>query len=162
MSFSKATSRTTIAFVLFVTQYGPTALAQGSGSVDAKELMGSWVAIRIIAMAPVTALTSRESKALVGRKVNYSPSSFRSGGVSSPVKGYTRRTLTEDDFLTQNKLPLAKLGVAVPRVVEIAVDGADGSVADQFGAWVYPVSKDVNVVAFKGVYFELKRVVSSK
>jgi hypothetical protein len=113
-------------------------------------------------MAPVTSLTKGESKELVGRTVTYSPSNFRTGKTSFGVKGYTRRTLTEDEFLTQNKLPLAKIGVARQRVVAIEVHGRDEDVADQFGAWVYSVNNNVNIVAFGGVFFELKRATDVK
>jgi hypothetical protein len=114
--------------------------------------MGSWIVRRVLAMAPVTALTVQESKELVGRAVTYSATSFHTGNVHFRVKSYTSRTMSKDEFFTQNKLSLSKLGVSSSRVTELAVIGADQGVADQFGAWVYPVTSGLCIVSFQGVF----------
>ena len=162
MPFLKSSSRSALALVVLFSALSATSLAKADGPSDVKRLVGTWVVSRVLAMGPVTALTSAESKAMIGRKITYNASSFECGNISFAIKGYTRKALTDEEFLNQNRLPLAKIGTASSHVIELSAEGTDRNIADEFGAWVYCVRSDRIVVAFKGVYFELNRVIKRK
>lgn len=146
-----------VAWTMALMVFSTLSPAEAPGSDEAKRVLGSWVVSRVLVMAPVTALTSVDAKAIVGSTVTYSPSNVRYGKTFHAVRKYTRRVLTADEFLIENRLALGKIGVTGPKVIELTAEGVNESMADQFGTFLYIVKDDVVVVAFNGVYFELRR-----
>ena len=147
------------AFLLFVVS-GCLGATQARAADN--DVYGSWTVSRILPAGNVAALTEAQAKALIGRIVKYDSADMNNGIDHFRVKEYHRRTMTDEEFLTENKVAPRKLNLTGRRIIEISVEGKDRDIADQFGTGIYPLDKNRLVVVYGGVAFELRRTTAVK
>jgi hypothetical protein len=121
-------------------------------------LYGTWVITRVLPAADITALSMDEAKALIGRRLTFAPRELDNGQARFVAKQYQTRVITSEQFLIENKVNLARLGVADDRITEVLIEGRDEWINDRLGAGMIYVTPNHHViVAYRGFYFALSK-----
>lgn len=101
---------------------GLTPWIGGQQTAVPTRLYGTWVIARVLPAAYITALSMDEAKALIGRRLTFTPRELDNGQERFVVKQYQTRVITSEQFLIENKVKLARLGVADDRIAEVSIE----------------------------------------
>jgi len=142
-----------------------TVIAGGVAHADGQQtegFFGNWVVTAVMRTSGVSAITREEAATYLGTPVGYAASraAFGSGYLDSP--SYRKRVVSGGNFLQENRIPLAQLGVHRPRVTEVTVADRSGRMWRGLGNLFYVRDANHLIVLVKGMYLELSREKNSR
>ena len=151
------------------------AIAASAASNDVPEpLRGTWVVKRVIPTATITCWGRRESKSLLGTRIQYSARGFRWQDIQTDLPEVTVDRLTADQFHEQNsgggavdsQISLRVLGIEASGLTQISFSHPDATVSGATneipGDRVLIKNRNAIVFSVCNVWFEAKREPPSK
>ncbi|MFL0249538.1 hypothetical protein ACJDT4_03815 [Clostridium neuense] len=114
---------------------------------------GNWHLSKILGTTPVTAMDEKQMQNCMGTKIKISKESFSdaiNGVINNPK--YVRRTVSADEFLSENKTSLKKLGIEGNSVQQIEVKSSN----DVTQSLLYITSNGTMITEIDGVFFKIE------
>lgn len=119
--------------------------------------LGDWVINKKIATTPIYALSDDEIKSYIGKKLSITTSkvSFEKNSYIDP--NFKEHTLSDNEFILENKLSLKDLGINAESIKKIDVATKDGSLWNSFGNSFILKDSNTIIILWDGIFFELNK-----
>jgi hypothetical protein len=130
---------------------------EGSTVDPPKALSGCWRVGRSIGTTNIEALSDKQIKQIIGRRISYGKNCAKSGKVAVQGPNYEVRVVSETDFFPEYYIPLKQIGISKKAVTEVTLKGVALPPEEFVGNAVYLGGKNP-VIVVEGAFFELERV----
>ncbi len=127
------------------------------GLAPGKQVLGAWKIRRALRTSNISALTNKEIRSYIGRKITYCTREFVSDGLSVPTPVYRSSSMTNSEFFATAYIPLSEINVKGDQVTVLKVADKKGTQLEQLGAEVY-LGGPRPIIVIDGVFFELQMI----
>lgn len=139
-------------------------LGSASASLQASpldRLWGCWEVGKVLKVSDISGLSSKQEKAIIGRRLVFKPTCARSGAATIRSPNYSVRVLSDKEFSKEGYyISLSQIGIQGPSVTMVKVDLPHNlSDIDFPGSNLYLREKDI-VIEVEGDYFVAERAKS--
>lgn len=118
---------------------------------------GCWVVRKALPTAGISGLSPAQEKAMIGRRIVFTPTCARSGGTVIKSPKYSATVLSERDFFQLGYVRLGEIGIKEDKVTVVTLDlPGHLSAADFPGVHAYLRKTDI-VFDVENDYFVAKR-----
>jgi hypothetical protein len=151
----------TIRNILFFTAFAMASLMYTISMADPApqpppSICGTWMVRRLLQTGGVS-ISPEELKKLLGIRAIYSPSAMQFGDIVATNPVYIVSRKSNDEFFSDNHIPISQLGIKSNTVLEVDVEHADGKDVLGPGAVLFIRNANTIVTTWNGGYFEMAR-----
>jgi hypothetical protein len=127
-------------------------------NTSSKSYLGTWVVSKKIATTPVYAMSEDKIKSYIGKELYLTEKkvSFDKENLVNPT--FEETTLSDSDFISENKVSLKTIGISLPSVKKVdVIQNVNSNWTSFFGNTFYVKDNNTLITLWDGVFFELNK-----